>query len=930
MTAWFGLRSTEARGAWKAFGTLAGMMLAHAMLETARDALFLSKVSADRLPWAYLAIALLAVAATRANRWLLARVTLRNALTVSLALGALVTLGFFFARKLDPLVLSFALYVWTGLFATVAVVQFWLLQAAALDVNQAKRSFAFIGAGGLVGAVLGSGAAGLLLLRFEPSALLLAAAGVLALTALMPRVMARPVKSPTGRQRTAHAEIRPGRRGGGMKLVSRDRYLKRLFLMGLLATLVVTGVDYVFKSGLSAAVPPERLGETFALFYGAAGIVALLVQLVLAPRLLRSLGVTRALLVLPLLILIGSVGLVGMIGLLPMLLLKGADSALRHSVHRTSTEILYLPLKSAVRERFKGVAEALGQRGGQAIASILILVATACGATLAHAAWALVVLSALWVVSVIGLRPLYVERFRANLRDASLDTNVQVQDLELDSLEALLAALSSDSDAEVTGALEMFADYGKTRLIPALILYHPSSAVVIRAFQLFEAEERADVVRLTQRLLKHEDPQIRAAALRYACRAGAGEDALRKFLDDADPEVRTTAVVELIAAGFSDAPEAVSALTRITTGGSPEMRLALARGLPHLPADRFGWVADELSRLEEKGLSAELARALASAPNVVHLPILVRLLGDRSARESAREALLALGDPALQELARALEDPTTSDHVRRHLPRSISRFESQQSVDILQRALIDERDDRVVYKLLRGLGRLRVSDPTLSVNAGRLLGRARAEVDRAIGLLAAKQLLLRACWGAATDQGSAVELLVALLSDAHLRAIERSFRVMHCVYPQHELGIVFRAATSDDGRLRADSRELLDNVLPVDFRGALQALLDDRDEGARLQAALGHSPVALGRLLAELGEEPDAEHAQALVTRLLQELGDDRSDSIRRVADYCASQLGLEPVSVRQPTSDKRAGAFDDLLQGAARLVGGEVSPYAS
>src|SRR5690606_39267064 len=132
---------------------------------------------------------------------------------------------------------------------------------------------------------------------------------------------------------------------------------------------------------------------------------------------------------------------------------------------------------------------------------------------------------------------------------------------------------------------------------------HPSSAVVIRAFQLFEAEERADVVRLTQRLLKHEDPQIRAAALRYACRAGAGADALRKFLDDADPEVRTPAVVELIAAGFSDAPEAVSALTRITTGGSPEMRLALARGLPHLPADRFGWVADELSRLEEKGLS---------------------------------------------------------------------------------------------------------------------------------------------------------------------------------------------------------------------------------------------------------------------------------------------------------------------------------------
>src|SRR5690606_17899228 len=135
----------------------------------------------------------------------------------------------------------------------------------------------------------------------------------------------------------------------------------------------------------------------------------------------------------------------------------------------------------------------------------------------------------------------------------------------------------------------------------------------------------------------------------------------------------------------------VSALTRITTGGSPEMRLALARSMAHLPADRFSWVADELSRVEEKGLSADLARSLASAPHVVHLPTLMRLLGDRSAREFAREALIVLGAPALEALADALKDPMTSTHVRRHLPRSISRFEGQRSMDLLQDAVIDER-----------------------------------------------------------------------------------------------------------------------------------------------------------------------------------------------------------------------------------------------
>ncbi|MCA9644512.1 MAG: hypothetical protein KC492_27660, partial [Myxococcales bacterium] len=190
MTAWFGLRSSEARNAWKAFATLAGMMAAHAVLETARDTLFLSRVAAERLPWAYLMIAGLALILTKANRWVLKRISLGRALTLSLLFGAVVNVGFYFERAANPLLLSFALYVWTGLFATVAVVQFWLLQAEALDVDQAKRSFAFIGAGGLVGAVIGSSLAGLLLMRFQPSSLLLASAVLLAVTAFLPRARA--------------------------------------------------------------------------------------------------------------------------------------------------------------------------------------------------------------------------------------------------------------------------------------------------------------------------------------------------------------------------------------------------------------------------------------------------------------------------------------------------------------------------------------------------------------------------------------------------------------------------------------------------------------------------------------------------------------------------------------------------------------------
>ena len=56
------VRPDERRDVLGAFLTLLGFMTGHALLETARDALFLASLPARRLPWAYLAIAVIALA----------------------------------------------------------------------------------------------------------------------------------------------------------------------------------------------------------------------------------------------------------------------------------------------------------------------------------------------------------------------------------------------------------------------------------------------------------------------------------------------------------------------------------------------------------------------------------------------------------------------------------------------------------------------------------------------------------------------------------------------------------------------------------------------------------------------------------------------------------------------------------------------------
>src|SRR4051812_31091468 len=79
--------------------TLAAVLAAHSMLETARDALFLSHLPASRLPWVYLTVAALSLfvlaAQGRWGSWF----RRRKALSAILWAGAAITLLFYFLPR---------------------------------------------------------------------------------------------------------------------------------------------------------------------------------------------------------------------------------------------------------------------------------------------------------------------------------------------------------------------------------------------------------------------------------------------------------------------------------------------------------------------------------------------------------------------------------------------------------------------------------------------------------------------------------------------------------------------------------------------------------------------------------------------------------------------------------------------------------------
>ena len=118
MSSVFDVRPGERRAAGLAFASLLGVTASHTLVETARDALFLAKVPASRLPAVYGAIALLGLVLARVGAARERGGPRRlDPLPASIAGAGLVTGAFWVATATPSRPVLFGLYVYSGLFA---------------------------------------------------------------------------------------------------------------------------------------------------------------------------------------------------------------------------------------------------------------------------------------------------------------------------------------------------------------------------------------------------------------------------------------------------------------------------------------------------------------------------------------------------------------------------------------------------------------------------------------------------------------------------------------------------------------------------------------------------------------------------------------------------------------------------------------------
>jgi AAA family ATP:ADP antiporter len=896
------LRAGEPRMAILSFAVLMLTSAGYTVLETARDALLVTRFPQRDFGVVYIAVAVCALPAAT----LLARVARRwdprRVLLTLLLLAAAMTLVYTALPIRRVVVVAF--YVTVGLVSSAVFPQFWLLVGTALTVGQSRRLIGPIASAGVLGGVVGASVAAAAApwlpvreLMALASAMLAAAAGVTFFVPSPP-----PRRTPPAARGVAAPLTR------SMNAFREEPFLIRVALLVAATTATALVIDYFFKSTIARTIPISERGAFVARYYAVMNVIALVVQLFVGSAIVRDLGVATAMVVTPLLsVLGGAAALVGGALAIPVFVLKAGDGSLRSSINRLTTELVYLPVSSSGRERAKPfidgalvrIVQALTAGALLALASVHMLSPRMFGAIVLF-------LSLSWLAAAVSMRRHYLGQLRRSVVPAVADDRSSLE-LDLPSAELVVEHLGSDDPVVVVAAMNTLVRRGGQRLIPALVLLHPDERVLRRALEIFGSEPstRSDWHTLAGRLLEHGEDRVRIAAA--SALAAQGKLDFDRLAIDSAPGVRGYGALHAALLGphenLVDDPRIVAALRDEEAG----VKGLLAAVADAEASPKVSHVLLALADLEDGPDSAAWAELLARATirhgEIEMIPRLLERLTRWEGREAIRGALVALGEPAFVQTAAALEDASRPRRLRAQLPHTLGRFATPAAADALLERVEREADGLVRYKALRALGRI-VADYRIKVDLGRIGRCVHANLLTYFNLLGLRVALGAAPPAARRAQWSTFRLLAGLLDDKLRQALERVFRLLKIAHPKEDLRRVYLACIGTDKRARANAAEFLDALLRRRDEQSLRALVrivcDDLSPEAKVN-----------RAAAELGLTPPRSHEQGVQAALA-----DADIKVAALAALYAVATGRDQLAASVQKAHEQRPALAPTAQG--------------
>ena len=353
----------------------------------------------QHLPWMMTGTFATLLVATPLFGYLSARVSRYRLLLTVYRFFAANLVGFFvlLMSHITPEWVARVFFVWLSVFNLFVVSVFWSFMADLFTPEQGARLFAVIAAGGSTGAMTGPLLTAGLTYVVPIATLMLISAAFLVACCICIHQLDR------WAQRHAVAQVRQqgepigGSIWAGIRLALTSPYLMGICLYLFCLTTTATFL-YLEQTRLVGAqiLSPDARTRLFAVVDLAVNVITFMTQVCVTSRMISVLGLSSALVFLPVISAIGF----GAIGLLPSLvvfiLFTVARRVGEYAISKPAREVLFTVVSREEKYKAKNFIDTAISRGGDAATGWVVNGMKALGATTTQLAWVLVPVAFLW------------------------------------------------------------------------------------------------------------------------------------------------------------------------------------------------------------------------------------------------------------------------------------------------------------------------------------------------------------------------------------------------------------------------------------------------------------------------------------------------------------------------------------------------------
>ena len=625
------------------------------------EALFLAEFGVGALPRTFIAASLFTVLGSMAYA-LRVGVVRNDRLFTQMLVGSGLVLAAAMVGVLEGHAWLLPPLVWFWYLAqAVFLNHFWTFSSDFFDTQANKRLVPYFTVGASVGGVLGGVlAAGMTRLAGAPSliagwgAALLVAAAILLLRRRSLRRWG-PLDLEEADETSAES-LR-----GALRYLRTSSLARWLVLAALGMVLALFLAQFLYLDIFSRRFPdPADLAFFLAIYFAVTNLIEIFIEMKVTPRLIRKLGVPRANLIHPALMLASFAGLALNFGMLGGIASRMARELMENALAAPVRSLVYNAMPARFRGRTRAFVETIVVYAGMAAAGVVLVALQAPAPIWLCAAGALA--SLFYFYAGFRARQAYLDTLidqiikgRIDIAGVSGDIGSWEAERLAELWEQLLRAEGRRPSSGLLQLIPILADRG---IVDPLVraASHPNAEMRRSSITELARVGGSSIAGPLALALDDPDASVRLAALRGLTRPGVDvsfvTDRLTELLEDLDPRVRAEAACHASEAGFEILAKMIA---------SPDAGVAIP-ALGVAPAPLLPRALDRLQDSDASVRAAVLtcAARLAEEPPIGLEPLLEFM---QDPDESVRRGAVQLGagfhdDRALEAIAARLDDPS--------------------------------------------------------------------------------------------------------------------------------------------------------------------------------------------------------------------------------------------------------------------------------